>query len=237
MKCTNIYLHIGLVLLLSFLMCSISYASPIFYLGTGSEVNGDLTFQSSVSGYTFIEEDFDSYPNTTIIESLTYGGVDIGISASSTATPASFWGTWGSASQYGTVSRGALERNTFDENSNSLSFSFSGTDTVKGFGVWIFDDSADRENSFTMTVEGLDGRTWESEVLDANVGVVSHAIEGFIGVHFVEGISSITINNAEGACFELDHMQVASAPVPEPATFILLGGGLAGLAFYRRKRK
>jgi len=53
-----------------------------------------------------------------------------------------------------------------------------------------------------------------------------------LGSYYDDGVSPLSLTpnllmDAEGNF----------APVPEPATIILLGSGLAGLAFYRRKRK
>ena len=130
-----------IVLFSCFAFISTSYAVPTFYLSPGSALDGDHDFQNSLVGSTLVEEDFDSYSNGTVIDSLSYGNIEVSLTASSIAKPASFWGTWGADSAYGNVFKGALERNTWDSNSNFLQFSFSGSEIVKGFGVWVFDDS------------------------------------------------------------------------------------------------
>jgi hypothetical protein len=124
-----------------------------------------------------------------------------------------------------------------------MSFTFS-DDIVKGFGVWVYDDSAGWVASFSMTVEDLLGNTWTSDILDASPGSGAHTVEGFIGVTLTDGIKSVKINQLPGnppgvsLAFEIDHMQIAS--IPEPATMFLFGTGLvvlAGTGIRRKKRQ
>jgi len=230
-------------LILTLFVCSSSFASPIWYVtpgnNPGANTNGDLNFQADTAGLTFIEEDFDGFESLGYPgPALTYDAVDVTLSMSNGNTPRTWQGWWdgGAGVQggiYGTIYGRALP----SYGAHNYSFSFSGTDIVKGFGIWIFDDNTGYADNFTMTVESISGTTWTSAILDSNPGETAHAIEGFLGVFLDSGIKTVTINNTQSGVFHLDHMQITSAPVPEPATLILLSSGLAGLAFYRRKRK
>ena len=95
----------------------------------------------------------------------------------------------------------------------------------------------------------LDGNytSWGSTLLEEEAkatvnlsNIDSGSIDDFVGslsllVEYTKG--DYFHIRLDGSNEILGHSDEQVSPVPEPATFLLLGSGLAGLAFYRRKRK
>lgn len=125
-----------------------------------------------------------------------------------------------------------LNRDEFGVGHDAMFLDFSAP--ILGFGTWVFDNNVGSAESFTLTHNMM-----TSSVID-NGGGIEHTVDGFLGVTDPLGITRVRIDKIGlGAFFELDHMQIAVAPVPIPAALPLFAGGLGllGLLGWRRKRK
>jgi len=117
-----------------------------------------------------------------------------------------------------------------------LSFNspFFGAGTETNLELAIFDPSFDFASQKPAYASGFQPATTTGLLLPANTLAPNTDYVFALGYHVSEGIGA---GNVEFETYAFGEFRTAAAQVPEPATMTLLGAGLAGLGFWRRRKR